>query len=470
MNRRMKLIESYLLLLADVVSITLAYAAAILLRFKKFAWVMEPELHFLVYIGFLLFCTIYSFFFDWNREFLKRGVLVEFIAVTKFDIFMELAVMACLFVLQAGARVSRLAIGYFAIFNLLLVWIVRLCMKKALRIYFTTKSNMVKMMIITKKALLHKTVEKLKAAMDINYEIVALACMDADVKGEEVQGVTVNADREDALDLARQMPLDEVFLYLPEEDMAYVKHMIYELESMGIACHYNIDIVERPSKEVRVGSFGGYTVVTYSINHFDYRRMVVKRAIDILGGLVGCLITVVITPFVALAIKLDSPGPVFFSQTRIGKNGRRFKIYKFRSMYMDAEERKKELEAQNEMQGLMFKMENDPRITKVGRFIRKTSIDELPQFFNIVKGDMSLVGTRPPTEAEFEQYNSHYRRRISMTPGLTGLWQISGRSEIVDFDEVVRLDLEYIDNWTLGLDIKILFRTVWVVLAGKGSK
>ena len=122
------------------------------------------------------------------------------------------------------------------------------------------------------------------------------------------------------------------------------------------------------------------------------------------------------------------------------------------------------------MHGLMFKMDNDPRITKVGKFIRKTSIDELPQFVNIVKGDMSLVGTRPPTEDEFEQYNSHYRRRISMTPGLTGLWQISGRSEIVDFDEVVKLDLEYIDNWTLGLDIKILFRTIWVVLTGKGSK
>ena len=118
----------------------------------------------------------------------------------------------------------------------------------------------------------------------------------------------------------------------------------------------------------------------------------------------------------------------------------------------------------------MFKMDNDPRITKVGKFIRKTSIDELPQFLNIVKGDMSLVGTRPPTEGEFEQYNSHYRRRISMTPGLTGLWQISGRSEIVNFDEVVKLDLEYIDNWTLGLDIKILFRTIWVVLIGKGSK
>lgn len=470
MNRRMKLIESYLLLFADLVSIAFAYTIAILIRYRKFSRVMEPELHFVVCIGFLLFCTIYSFLFDWNREFLKRGILVELIAVTKFNIFMELAVMAFLFMLQRSAGVSRLVMGYFAVLNIVIVWLVRLVMKKVLRIYFTANANIVKIMIITKQAILNKTVEKLKEAMDINYEIVALACIDADLKGREVQGITVNADREDVLTLARQMPLDEVFLNLPDEDMAYVKHMIYDLESMGIACHYNIDIVERPSKEVRVGNFAGYTVVTYSINHFDYRRMVVKRGIDVVGGLVGCLITIVLTPFVALAIKLDSPGPVFFSQIRIGKNGRRFRIYKFRSMYVDAEARKKELEAQNEMQGLMFKMENDPRITKVGRFIRKTSIDELPQFFNIVRGDMSLVGTRPPTEEEFEQYNSHYRRRISMTPGLTGLWQISGRSEIVDFDEVVKLDLEYIDNWTLGLDIKILFRTVWVVLAGKGSK
>ena len=198
--------------------------------------------------------------------------------------------------------------------------------------------------------------------------------------------------------------------------------------------------------------------------------MTLKRLMDMAGGLVGILITAVLTPFVALAIKIDSPGPVFFAQTRIGKNGRRFKIYKFRSMYIDAEARKKELEKANEMQGLMFKMENDPRITKVGRFIRKTSIDELPQFFNILRGDMSLVGTRPPTEDEFEQYNSHYRRRISMTPGLTGLWQISGRSDISDFDEVVRLDLEYIDNWSIGLDIKILFKTVGAVLKGRGSK
>lgn len=470
MNRKMKIIEGYWLLFMDLVSITVSYIIAILIRFHKFRWVDEPELHFVVYIGFLLFCTIYSFLFDWNREFLKRGVFVEFVAVIKFIVFMELSVMAFLFMLQRGSGVSRLVMGYFAVLNIFIIWGVRIGMKKALRIYFTSNSNIVKIMIITKDSVLDKTVSDLKTAMDINYEIVALACVDVDRKGVVIDGIKVNAGGKDVLDLARQMPLDEVFINLPEEDKGYVKHMIYDLESMGIACHYNIDIVERPSKEVRVESFAGYTVVTYSINHFDYRRMVVKRLIDILGGLAGSLITIVITPFVAIAIRLDSPGPVFFAQTRIGKNGRRFKIYKFRSMYIDAEERKKELEAQNEMHGLMFKMENDPRITRVGKFIRKTSIDELPQFFNIVRGDMSLVGTRPPTEGEFEQYNSHYRRRISMTPGLTGLWQISGRSEIVDFDEVVKLDLEYIDNWTLGLDIKILFRTVWVVLTGKGSK
>ena len=470
MNRKMKIVEGYLLLFMDLVSISVAYLIAILIRFHGLRWVDEPELHFIGYICFLLFCTVYSFMFDWNREFLKRGIFVEFIAVVKFNIFMVLSLMAFLFLLQRGADFSRLVMGYFGILDVFIVWGVRIVMKKVLRIYFTSKSNIVKMMIITKDSVLHKTVSRLKAAVDINYEIVAIACVDEDRKGVVIDGIKVNADGGDVLDLARQMPLDEVFINLPEEDKEYVRHIIYDLESMGIACHYNIDIIERPQKEVRVGNFAGYTVVTYSINHFDYRRMTIKRIIDIVGGLAGCVLTAVLTPFVALAIRIDSPGPIFFAQTRIGKNGRRFKIYKFRSMYVDAEERKKELEAQNEMQGLMFKMDNDPRITRVGRFIRKTSIDELPQFLNIVKGDMSLVGTRPPTEDEFEQYNSHYRRRISMTPGLTGLWQISGRSEIVDFDEVVRLDLEYIDNWTLGLDIKILFRTIWVVLTGKGSK
>lgn len=470
MNRKKKIIESYCLLFTDLLSITAAYVIAILLRYQKFSRVMEPELHFLGYICFLLFCTIYSFMLDWNREFLIRGKFVEFVAVLKFNIFMALSVAGFLFMIQRGFDFSRLVMGYFFLFDMIIVWLVRLLMKKVLRSYFTSQSNIIKIMVIAREAVLEQTITRLKQHLDMEYEIAALACVDEDRKGVVLDGVKVTADGKDVLQVARQMPLDEVFINLPGEDKNYVKHIIYDLESMGIVCHYNIDVIEGPQEEIRVGNFAGYTVVTYSINHIDHRRMAVKRLIDIVGGMAGLAVTAVVTPFIALAIRIDSPGPVFFAQTRIGKNGRRFKIYKFRSMYIDAEERKKELEAQNEIQGLMFKMENDPRITKVGKFIRKTSIDELPQFYNIVKGDMSLVGTRPPTEDEFEQYNSHYRRRISMTPGLTGLWQISGRSEIVDFDEVVKLDLEYIDNWTLGLDIKILFQTVWVVLTGRGSK
>ena len=215
---------------------------------------------------------------------------------------------------------------------------------------------------------------------------------------------------------------------------------------------------------------GKYAVVTFARNLFSVRQMIAKRCLDIVGSLVGMVLLALAAIFVAPAIKLESPGPVFFGQTRVGKNGRKFTFYKFRSMYQDAEQRKQELMKDNEVQGLMFKMKDDPRITRVGRFIRKTSIDELPQFWNILKGDMSLVGTRPPTIDEFERYEAKHKCRLSMTPGLTGLWQISGRSDITDFDEVVRLDMQYIDNWSILKDIKILFITVYVVLAGKGSR
>ena len=169
-------------------------------------------------------------------------------------------------------------------------------------------------------------------------------------------------------------------------------------------------------------------------------------------------------------IKLESPGPIFFAQKRVGRNGRIFKMYKFRSMYADAEERKKELMAQNEMNGLMFKMENDPRITKTGDFLRKTSLDEFPQFINILKGDMSLVGTRPPTLDEFAQYSPYHKKRLSFRPGLTGMWQVSGRSDITDFEEIVKLDVEYIDNWSFWLDIKILLKTFLEVFTQKGAR
>ena len=196
----------------------------------------------------------------------------------------------------------------------------------------------------------------------------------------------------------------------------------------------------------------------------------------------GCIFTGIITLFVGPAIYIASPGPIFFSQERVGKNGKKFKMYKFRSMYMDAEERKAELMKENKLgDGKMFKMDFDPRVignkvlpdgthkTGVGDFIRRTSLDEFPQFFNVLKGDMSIVGTRPPLISETNLYEPRHKARLAIKPGITGMWQVSGRSDITDFEEVVRLDKEYIENWDIGLDIKILLKTVMVVAKKDGS-
>ena len=239
---------------------------------------------------------------------------------------------------------------------------------------------------------------------------------------------------------------------------------------MGVTVHIYMEEAYHSLPNRSISNVFGYNVLTTTISPISFRQSLLKRMIDILGGLVGCVLTAIITVIIGPIIFIKSPGPIFFSQIRVGKRGRQFKIYKFRSMYMDAEERKKELMAQNQMDGLMFKMKDDPRITKVGKFIRKTSIDEFPQFFNVLKGDMSLVGTRPPTLDEFMQYEEHHKRRLSLKPGITGMWQVSGRSEIQNFEDVVKLDLEYIDNWSIWLDIKILLQTVLVVLMHRGAE
>jgi lipopolysaccharide/colanic/teichoic acid biosynthesis glycosyltransferase len=247
---------------------------------------------------------------------------------------------------------------------------------------------------------------------------------------------------------------------------------------MGVTVHIGMGFLPSGLPNLFMEKIGTAQAITTTIKTATGLEITLKRLMDILGGAVGLLLTGIAYIFVAPAIKKASPGPVFFKQQRVGKNGRIFHIYKFRSMYLDAEERLKELMAQNEMQGLMFKMENDPRIIGsekgpgkgIGNFIRKTSIDELPQFWNILKGDMSLVGTRPPTVGEYEQYDLHHKIRLSMKPGLTGMWQTSGRNEITDFEEVVKLDAEYIQKWSIWLDIKLLFKTVKVVLERKGSK
>lgn len=493
MNQKNKIVEVYGLWFADLVAIGVSFVLATYLRFGNFRDMGDKGIHFQVCLVLLLFCTIYTFFIDWNRNFLKRSFRKELYEIVKYHVIMMLVVQMIMYFLKWADVFSRLVMIYFPVINVALTLLLHLMIKKGMQIHYRSELSRIKVLVITQREMADEVLERLQDTLEINYQIVGIACPESQgTKGRpegnlqddgkngtgsreirrdgEIDGVPVILVGSGFMENVTLMALDEVFIYAPELKQKQIQYMLNGFDEMGVDCHYCIELPGTKSGRSKIDSFGNYSVVTYTRFQSSYKRLLIKRMMDIVGGLVGLLITLVFFPFVALAIRLDSPGPVMFSQIRIGRNGRRFKIYKFRSMYIDAEERKKELEKQNEMQGLMFKMENDPRITRVGKFIRKTSIDELPQFYNVVKGDMSLVGTRPPTADEFEKYNQYYRRRISMTPGLTGLWQVSGRSDVEDFDDVVKYDLEYIDSWSLTLDIKILFRTVWVVLAGRGSK
>lgn len=292
---------------------------------------------------------------------------------------------------------------------------------------------------------------------------------------ETVCSVPVVANAENLIGWIRTTSLDEVYINLPLDESFDVPALIEELEDMGIVVHVNIPSMEKIVENSKFDNFNcivksGYPMVVFSPIVHNSTMLAIKRLVDIIGSIIGCIVSIPIILITAIPLLIESPGPLIFKQQRVGKNGRLFNIYKLRSMYVDAEERKKALMEENKMDGHMFKMDNDPRITKVGRVIRRLSIDELPQFWNVLKGDMSLVGTRPPTVDEFEKYENHHKRRLSMKPGITGNWQVSGRSNIQNFEDVVKLDCEYIDNWSLALDAKIIIKTVGVVLTHKGAE
>lgn len=469
-NKKYQIIETYGLLLLDVICITVSYALAYLIRFQGEEGPLGRREIMQIYLPFLLICMLNNFFTDEYKHFFQRGYYYELLRVVRYNIVLFVATGFYIYAFRLELDFSRLLLGYFVVINTVLTYLTRVVFKKNMNLYYKRSRGSDKIMVVTSDGEIETVMQHIEQDAGWSYEVIGMAIVDADREGETIKGIPVVANREDVIDVARQSAVDVVFLHCPQAESKELEILIQSFLAMGVVCHNCVERFSIDTPCSSVGKFVGFPVMTYSMNVIDYRRMMIKRLMDIVGGSVGLLITLLITPFVALAIKLDSRGPVFFSQIRIGKNGRRFKMYKFRSMYLDAEERKKELMEQNEVKGLMFKMDKDPRITRVGNFLRKTSIDELPQFWNVVRGDMSLVGTRPPTEDEFEQYNIYYRRRLSITPGLTGMWQVSGRSDIKDFEDVVKLDLKYIDEWSLRQDLKILIQTVWVVLFRRGSK
>ena len=299
---------------------------------------------------------------------------------------------------------------------------------------------------------------------------------------KEIDALPVVADSSTLIQYLINSWVDEVYLDIPAGQPMPVD-LINKIMDMGITVHAAMnEMDEIEARHKNVEWVCGQVTLTTSLGYISQRDLMLKRLMDITGGLAFSLLTVILALIIGPMIYIASPGPIFFTQTRIGENGRKFKMYKFRSMYLDAEKRKQTLaEATGQSDELMFKMEHDPRIIGqiqrpdgtwkkgIGGWIRYLSLDEFPQFFNVLKGDMSLVGTRPPTEDEWNRYEPYHRSRMSTKPGITGLWQVSGRSKIRDFNQVVQLDREYIENWSLMMDLRILVRTVWVVLTRKGA-
>ena len=456
---------------------------------------------------------------------LKRGYLQEAMQTFRQSALVFVGITLVLFLMKLSIVYSRVILSSTAVLHFLLSYIIRILWRRHLERH-ARQSPKNSMILVAGEDVVAEVLRS--GAPTDEARIIGVVLTDRDAEGETVAGLPVVANLDNAAKYICREWVDEVFFYPDSLSVAKrsslagapmaesiifdsfpvyakkarqrtdeadapvqkesgedrpggVSRLIEQCGQMAIPVHILLPIGAMGGKSF-VEKVNGFDVLTHAANYASPLQLLIKRAADLLGGLIGSLFAVLIILIFGPMIKLSSPGPVLFRQERIGRNGKRFHILKLRTMDVDAEAHKDELRDRNRVaDGHMFKLDFDPRIigneilpdgtkkTGIGEFIRRSSLDEFPQFFNVLKGDMSLVGTRPPTPDEWEHYELHHRARLSVRPGITGLWQVSGRSEITDFEEVVRLDTQYINNWSLGLDFRILLKTFLVVFRGKGA-
>lgn len=412
---------------------------------------------------------------------LRRGYYKELSSSFKHICIVQLIVALYLFSVQQGDVFSRIVVYLHGVYYFIISYLSRTLWKHFLK----NRSDITPtaaVFVITVKDRALELIRTFQEDHADHYVVTGLCLLDDDAVGQDFSGIKVSATKDNVLRYLCDKWVDEVYISIAESD-SYPKDLVDSFAEMGIVVH--VEMEQSPENKWQkqvIEKIGGKTVRTISTSMASTRQLILKRALDIVGGIVGCIFTGFLTLIIGPMIYIKSPGPIFFKQTRVGKNGKKFKMYKFRSMYLDAEERKAELMKQNRVKdGMMFKLDFDPRIIGceklpdgtikkgIGNYIRDWSLDEFPQFLNVLKGDLSLCGTRPPTVDEWEKYELHHRARLAIKPGITGLWQVSGRSNITDFEQVVELDKKYIREWSMGLDFRILFQTVKVVLGKEGS-
>ena len=402
---------------------------------------------------------------DYSKNFKYRSIAEELIQTIKYElVYLLLALVVFPLLAPDLPYLSIYKFLWIIEVNTLFILVLNFFIRKVWRFLSRKKKYTQRILLVTTRARVDRVLNQLST---YEYGYVSAVCIvdDEHFESSNFTIVTLN----NLVTYATRSVVDQVVINLPSEKFL-IADFVSQFEMMGVPVAVNIAALEFVTNgEKGIQRFGNSSVVNFSTTFYRSSDVALKRVIDIIGSLVGLIICGLVSIFLAPLIKRDG-GPAIFVQDRVGRNGRVFKFYKFRSMRVDAEEIKKDLMSQNQMQGGMFKIENDPRITKIGHFIRKTSLDELPQFWNVLKGDMSLVGTRPPTLDEYMKYTPEQKRRLSFKPGITGLWQISGRSNITNFDDVVKLDITYLDGWTIWKDIEILLKTIKVVFTKNGAK
>ena len=458
----------------ELLSLQLSYILASLIRHGFFPY--SRPLYRSLGIALILIDAVVLMFLNTMHDVVKRGYYVELTQTIKHCIVVLGLATAYMFGLQAGESYSRIVLFVTFGFHMVIGYLTRIAWKKYILKHGTPMSKKTTMLVVLKAETADEMMKRLLNHSMENYEIVGAVLDKGDRK--DVAGIPVVCTLEQTADYISQKWIDSVYIDC-SSTQPEIEKLMDDCHTMAVPIHYHVPAMSRDGAKQFVERIGGTTVLTTSINYATPVQLLMKRSLDIFGGLVGSLIAILIILIIGPIIKIKSPGPVIFKQTRIGRNGKKFQIYKLRSMYLDAEERKKEL--WKDSRGAMFKLDFDPRIignevlpdgtqkTGIGEFIRRTSLDEFPQFFNVLKGEMSLVGTRPPTVDEWEKYEFHHRARLACKPGITGMWQVSGRSEITDFEEVVKLDTQYITNWSMGMDIRILLKTILIVFTGRGA-
>lgn len=364
---------------------------------------------------------------------------------------------------------SRAFLALYAVFTVLCFLALRLSVLFAANTLRRSGRNARNILLVGTGRRAQEFISLVARHREWGYRIVGLLDNDDQMKGKSVAGYPCLGHISELPEVLERNVIDEVIMVVPRSWLKEIEHCILYCEAVGIPTTLSTDFFDLEIAHGVPREVDGFTYITFETNRLKEEELLIKRLLDILFSFIALVLLSPVFLAVAIAIKLDSKGPVFFRQVRCTKNGRHFVLYKFRSMVAGAEAKREELLVRNEMSGPVFKISNDPRVTRVGRFLRRTSLDETPQFWNVLKGHMSLVGPRPPIPDEVEKYEPWQRRRLSMKPGITCIWQVSGRNQI-DFEDWMKLDLQYIDRWSLWLDFRIILQTIRAVVTTRGAK